>query len=94
MIPIRPAVSGIAQTAVEVVCRITFSVMVRGVELRKLGKSLKAAYPRRLDCRDIIEIQPVCRPKYMLVKASRLPMMMPAKVERNVKDCEVVVEGS
>jgi hypothetical protein len=37
---------------------LTFSVTVRGVELRKLGKSLKAAYPRRLDCRDIIEIQP------------------------------------
>lgn len=29
----------------------------------------------------------------MLVKASRQPMMMPGKVERNVKDCEVV-EGS
>lgn len=37
---------------------LTFSDTVRGVELRKLGNSLNAAYPRRLDCSDIMEIQP------------------------------------
>ena len=82
MIPTNPAANGIVPVATAIDWRTMFSAGPKGVE-RKGFAALKIAKPRREDWRDIIEIQPVWRPKYMFVKQRSAPIPMPTPTARH-----------
>ncbi|TFB05807.1 hypothetical protein CCMA1212_002367 [Trichoderma ghanense] len=78
-------------------CTSTFSTGLKGN--RRYGfSSLKTANPMRLEGIDMMETQPVCRPKYMLAAHITVPTARPAATPRTVKlrpcgDGDVILTG-
>lgn len=65
-------------------CRRTFSTGENGK--RRCGESsLKMPKPMRLAGMDMMDTQPVCRPKYMLEKQMTVPTASPARTALTVK---------
>lgn len=76
-----PAAKGMVAVATATVCKYTFSLGPKAGE-RVCWKGLNMAKPNKEACKDIMDIQPVCRPKYMFEKHMRLPIKRPKHVER------------
>eukprot|EP00967_Tisochrysis_lutea_P116342 scaffold187257_cov35-Tisochrysis_lutea.AAC.4 len=82
IMPTKPADRGIVAVATPTVWRTTFSCALS--TCAEAGQKRNIAKPTTAHCMLPIVTQPVCRPKYMLVKQSTVPIANPPRHARIV----------
>jgi hypothetical protein len=86
MTPMNPQPNGIDPTELATDCIRTFSTAEKG-SVKRDEKILKNPNPMSAEGIHIPLIHPVCRPKYVLEKATKTPITRPTSTPRTVKLC-------